>query len=75
MALDMTPAWMDADLEAFLTTVARFLDSELGPQDEEARKRGHVGHEIWRRAGELGLLCTDIPECYGGMGGTFDMRH
>src|SRR3989344_4377791 len=73
MALDMTPAWMDADLEAFLTTVARFLDSELGPQDEEARKRGHVGHEIWRRAGELGLLCTDIPECYGGMGG--DFRH
>lgn len=31
MSLDMTPAWMDADLEAFLTTVARFLDNELGP--------------------------------------------
>ncbi|MDR0246524.1 MAG: acyl-CoA dehydrogenase family protein [Burkholderia sp.] len=73
MALDLKPAWMDADLEVFKDTVARFLDSELAPGDEEARKRGHVGHDIWRRAGELGLLCTDIPEAYGGMGG--DFRH
>jgi len=73
MTLNLTPAWMDADLQAFQATVERFLDDEVVPQDEAARKRGHVGHEIWRRAGALGLLCTDIPEQYGGMGG--DFRH
>ena len=36
------------------------------PADEEARRRGHVGHEIWRRAGALGFLCADIPEAHGG---------
>jgi len=73
MTLNLTPAWMDADLQAFQATVERFLDDEVAPQDEAARMRGHVGHEIWRRAGALGLLCTDIPEQYGGMGG--DFRH
>jgi acyl-CoA dehydrogenase len=32
-----------------------------------------VGHELWRRAGEIGLLCSDIPEAWGGGGG--DFRH
>ena len=45
----------------------------MQPHDEEARKRGHVGHELWRRAGQLGFLCVDIPEEWGGAGG--DFRH
>ncbi|OYU79660.1 MAG: hypothetical protein CFE45_28580, partial [Burkholderiales bacterium PBB5] len=52
---------------------ARFVDDELVPDDEAARKRGNVGHAVWRKAGELGLLCTDVPEQYGGAGG--DFRH
>lgn len=73
MAINLRPSWVDEDLEAFTDTVVRFVETELQPGDEEARKRGHVGHAIWRRAGELGLLCTDIPEAYGGGGG--DFRH
>ncbi len=73
MAIDFHPSWMDDDLRLFQETVVRFLDKEMMPADEEARRRGHVGHEIWRRAGELGLLCTDIPAEYGGGGG--DFRH
>jgi acyl-CoA dehydrogenase len=38
-----------------------------------ARERGNVGHAVWRKAGELGLLCADIPDEYGGGGG--DFRH
>ena len=73
MAIDFTPSWMNAELALYRDTVIRFIDSEMAPQDEAARKRGHVGHAIWRRAGELGLLCTDIPAQYGGGGG--DFRH
>ena len=73
MAIDFAPAWMDADLAMYRDTVERFVETEMLPGDEEARKRGHVGHELWRRAGELGVLCADIPEQYGGGGG--DFRH
>ena len=73
MPIDFTPSWMDADLAAFRDTVVRFAETEMAPADEAARKRGHVGHDLWRRAGEVGLLCTDIPEEHGGAGG--DFRH
>jgi acyl-CoA dehydrogenase len=73
MALDFRPAWLDEDLERYRDTVERFVEAEMLPGDEAARKRGHVGHELWRRAGELGLLCADIPETHGGGGG--DFRH
>ncbi len=65
--------WMDSDLELFRDHVARFVEAEAVPNDEHWRKQNHVGHEIWRKAGELGLLCTDIPAEYGGAGG--DFRH
>ena len=45
----------------------------MQPEDAAARARGHVGHALWRRAGEIGLLCSDIPEAYGG--GVGDFRH
>ncbi|MBA5686673.1 acyl-CoA dehydrogenase family protein [Rugamonas apoptosis] len=73
MAINLRPSWMDEDLETYTDTVVRFVETELQPGDEAARKRGDVGREIWRRAGQLGLLCTDIPEEYGGAGG--DFRH
>jgi acyl-CoA dehydrogenase len=73
MAIDFTPSWMNEELALVRDTAVRFIDSEMAPQDEAARKRGHVGHGIWRRAGELGLLCADIPEDFGGGGG--DFRH
>lgn len=65
--------WMDSDLELFREHVMRFVEAEVVPQEEHWRKQNHVGHAIWRQAGELGLLCTDIPAEYGGAGG--DFRH
>jgi acyl-CoA dehydrogenase len=71
MAIDFTPSWMNEDLRIFQQSVERFLEAEMIPNDEAWRKRGHVGHEIWRKAGAQGLLCTDIPEEYGGAGADF----
>jgi acyl-CoA dehydrogenase len=73
MPINFHPSWMDADLATYRDTVVRFVDTEMLPQDAAARERGNVGHALWRRAGELGLLCSDIPEPYGGGGG--DFRH
>lgn len=74
MAQDLLKrSWSDADLEAYRDAVARFIEAEMRPADEAARERGHVGHSLWRRCGELGFLCADIPEEFGGAGG--DFRH
>lgn len=71
--LNLTRSWTDPDLDLLRETVARFVETEVQPDDAAARQRGHVGHDLWRRAGQLGLLCMDIPEAYGGAGG--DFRH
>ena len=43
------------------------------PNESEWRKQQNVGKEIWRKAGAMGLLCTDVSAEYGGVGG--DFRH
>ena len=73
MAIDFKASWTDPDLELYRDMVLRFIEEEMLPDDGAARKRGHVGHALWRRAGEVGLLCSDIPEAWGGGGG--DFRH
>ncbi len=73
MAMTFHRSWMDEDLQQWRDTCARFVEEELVADDEAARKRGHVGRGLWSKAGQLGLLCTDIPEAYGGAGG--DFRH
>lgn len=71
MPIQFQRSWTDPDLDQYRDTVVRFIEEQMLPGDEAARKQGHVGHEIWRRAGETGLLCTDIPEEWGGG----DFRH
>ena len=73
MAIEFKRSWSDADLDLYRDNVVRFIETEMAPHDEAARKQGHVGHALWLKAGALGLLCADIPEEYGGGGG--DFRH
>jgi acyl-CoA dehydrogenase len=65
--------WMDEDLSIFRDAAARFIEAEMVPFEEHWRKQQHVGTDVWRKAGALGLLCTDVPADYGGVGG--DFRH
>ncbi|UQD57337.1 acyl-CoA dehydrogenase family protein [Flavobacterium sp. K5-23] len=48
--------------------IQEFISNEIMDQLDEWEKNGMVSREIWKRAGELGLLCLDIPEIYGGGG-------
>ena len=45
-----------------------FIKNEIMDHLEAWEKNGMVSREIWERAGELGLLCLDMPEQYGGSG-------
>ena len=63
--------WMTPELATFRESVRKFLTAEFLPHEERWKGQGYVDREAWRRAGEMGLLCTDIPEEYGGAGGTF----
>jgi len=65
------PSWMTEEHELCAATARRFTDEEVIPNDERWRKQHRVDKETWRKAGELGLLCTDVPEEYGGVGGDF----
>jgi acyl-CoA dehydrogenase len=45
-----------------------FINNEIIDHTEEWEEKGMVSRDIWERAGELGLLCIDMPEDYGGSG-------
>jgi acyl-CoA dehydrogenase len=63
--------WMDPELELLRDTARRFFDTECAPRHDDWVAQKHADRKIWRRAGELGLLCAGIPEAYGGGGGSF----
>ncbi|MBP6902879.1 MAG: acyl-CoA dehydrogenase family protein [Burkholderiaceae bacterium] len=58
------------DHEQFRTQVRRFVEREIAPQHGAWEEAGRVPLQLWRAAGEAGLLCTSLPAPYGG-GGDF----
>jgi len=71
MTLTPTSPWMTPELETFRDTVRRFVASEIVPHQQRWREQQHVDRALWRKAGELGLLLADVPEAFGGSGGSF----
>jgi len=63
--------WCSAEHEAFRATVRRFISEEITPFHAQWEREGEVPRTLWKRAGELGLLCLGVPECYGGAGADF----
>ena len=66
-----SPPWMTPDLVLFGDAIRRFFDNEVIPHEDRWRAQRHPDREIWRKAGEIGMLCASIPEEYGGGGGSF----
>jgi acyl-CoA dehydrogenase len=61
----------DEGHDAFRETVRRFIAKEIEPHYSTWEKEGIVSREVWLAAGEAGLLCTWVPEAYGGAGADF----
>ena len=57
--------------ESFRDTVRRFIETEVTPHHADWEKAGQVPRSLWKKAGELGLLCVNAPEAYGGQGADF----
>ncbi len=60
-----------AEHEQFRHSVRRFVEAELAPHAETWDAAGIVPRDVWRAAGEAGLLCCDVAEEYGGPGGDY----
>lgn len=59
------------DHEMFREQARRFIDKEITPHLDQWEKDGIVPKDIWLKAGKAGLLCTTVPEEYGGPGGDY----
>ncbi|RLD97936.1 MAG: acyl-CoA dehydrogenase [Aquificota bacterium] len=53
----------------FAKTAEDFVKNEVAPKSDEIEaKNDELQVQLFKKAGELGLLMTDIPEKYGGLG-------
>ena len=55
----------------FRDSVRKFIEREIAPHHAQWEKNGMISREAWKKAGEAGLLLTNIPEEYGGGGADF----
>ena len=55
----------------FQTTVRQFAREQIGPHVREMDEKGVFRKEIIRQFFELGLMGIEVPEEYGGQGGSF----
>lgn len=64
-------SWMTDDVVLFRDNVRKVFEREFAPLEERWRREHLADRSVWRQAGEMGLLCTSVPQEYGGAGGTF----
>jgi acyl-CoA dehydrogenase len=63
--------WMSPEVLLFRRTVQQFMEREFAPSQARWRAQHGPDGDAWNKAGRAGILLTDIPEQYGGGGGTF----
>ncbi len=55
----------------FRQAIRKFFEKEVVPYVDEWEEAGIVPRGIWRKMGQNGFLCMDVPEEYGGAGADF----
>jgi len=55
--------------DMFRESVRKFFQDEVMPYHAQWEEDGQVSRECWEKAGEWGLLGTNTPEKFGGIGG------
>ena len=57
--------------ELFRESVRTFLENHAVPFHGQWEKQGYIDRNLWNQAGEAGMLCSHLPEEYGGLGADF----
>ena len=63
--------WMNEELRMYRKALREFIQEEFVPKQSKWREQHRPDLEAWKQAGATGLLLADIPDEYGGGGGTF----
>jgi alkylation response protein AidB-like acyl-CoA dehydrogenase len=63
--------WMNDEVRMFRNTVRHFVEKEFVPQQARWREAHRPDAAAWASAGRAGILLVDLPEEYGGAGGSF----
>jgi len=64
-------AWINAEARMFRNTARLFVQKEFAPHHARWCAQHFPDAEAWTKAGAVGLLLPDVPQEYGGGGGTF----
>jgi acyl-CoA dehydrogenase len=62
---------MNEDLRMYRKALREFIQEEFVPRRPKWREQHRPDMDDWKQAGQTGLLLPDVPEEYGGGGGTF----
>src|SRR3954470_22419448 len=63
--------WINDDVRMFRRTVRQFVEKEFVPHQARWREARAPDAAAWTAAGRAGILLADVPEQYGGGGGSF----
>jgi acyl-CoA dehydrogenase len=63
--------WANDEVRMFRDSVRQFVQTELVPHQNRWREQHSPDADAWTAAGKAGILLPDVPEEYGGGGGTF----
>jgi acyl-CoA dehydrogenase len=63
--------WMNEELRMYRKTVREFIQGEFLPRQAKWREQHRPDADAWKLAGETGLLLPDVPDEFGGGGGSF----
>lgn len=55
----------------FRQSLRKFFEKEVIPYVDEWEEAGIVSRSVWKKMGDQGFLCMDVPEKYGGMEADF----
>jgi len=60
--------YFNQDHEMLRETTRRFIQQEIAPYVDDWEEQSGLPRELFKKAGDAGLFCINVPEEHGGMG-------